>query len=111
LSEYIDFTELARCADFLGAYTLLSFNKMPINNSKSLAEKYAEMDLNSTKAYARKEGIEEYRSAFRLLMNGRCSSTEDLTELGIEPVVASVAFDDFAEISAMENESIYKISQ
>jgi hypothetical protein len=32
---------------------------MPINNSKSLAEKYAEMDLNSTKAYARKEGIAE----------------------------------------------------
>jgi hypothetical protein len=74
---------------------------MPINNSKSLTEKYAEMDLNSVKVYARKEGIEEYRSAFRLLMEGRCSSTENLTELGITPIIASEAFDDFEEISAM----------
>jgi hypothetical protein len=110
MSEYNDFTELARCADFLGAYTLLSFNKMPINNSKSLAEKYAEMDLNSIRAYARKEGIEEgikegikesieeYRRAFRLLKESRCSSVENLTELGIDPVIAGLAFDDFVEI-------------
>jgi hypothetical protein len=47
------------CADFLGAYTLLLSNKMPINNSKSLTEKYADADFNAVKSYERNEGRDE----------------------------------------------------